>query len=52
VNRQRPDNDNKPEAKPPGPRTPYPVDYPGISRQPGNEPDDLPGKSPESLPKM
>jgi hypothetical protein len=52
VTRQRPDNDNKPEEKPAGPRTPYPADHPGISEQPGTEPDYLPGKSPESLPKM
>jgi len=46
-----PDNDN-PEKKPPGPRSPYPVEHPGITRQPGSEPDYIPGVTPESLPKM
>ena len=41
-----------PAEKPTGPRTPYPVDHPGMSDQPGSEPDYLPGKQPEDLPKM
>lgn len=49
---REPDNDNTPQEKPPGPRTPYPVEHPGISRQPGVEPDYLPGQSPETLPKL
>jgi hypothetical protein len=52
VSKPRPDNDNAPKDKPEGPRTPYPVNHPGISQQPGAEPDYLPGKSPETLPKM
>ena len=47
----RPETD-KPDRKPEGPRTPYPVDHPGVSQQPGSEPDYIPGKSPESLPKF
>ena len=35
----RPDNDNPPVEKPAGPRTPYPVERPGIRQQPGAEPD-------------
>jgi hypothetical protein len=49
------DDDRKqPETKPPrGPRTPYPVDHPGTSKQPGAEPDYMPpGKAPESLPSL
>ena len=49
----RPDNDNAREpSRPAVPRTPYPVEHPGISQQPGSEPDYIPGKSPESLPKL
>ena len=40
------------DRKPGGPRTPYPVEHPGMSDQPGTEPDYLPGKSVEDLPKM
>ena len=41
-----------PAEKPTGPRTPYPVDHPGMSDQPGSEPDYLPGKPVEDLPKL
>jgi hypothetical protein len=44
--------EDKPAPTPAGPRTPYPVDHPGISDQPGSEPDYLPGKPVEDLPKM
>ena len=44
----RPERDRNPE----GPRTPYPVERPGIGEQPGDEPDYIPGKSPETLPKF
>lgn len=47
----RPDNDNPPVEKPAGPRTPYPVERPGIRQQPGAEPDYIPG-TPTDLPKM
>ena len=48
----RPDNDNH-ATKPDGPRTPYPVEQPGIRDQPGSEPDLIPGTPrPESLPKL
>jgi hypothetical protein len=40
------------EPKPAGPRTPYPVEHPGMSDQPGSEPDYLPGKPAEDLPKL
>ena len=50
MSRQRPDNDNT-EEKPKGPRTPYPVNHPGIRDQPGAEPDYVPG-TPTDLPKM
>lgn len=50
MSRERPDNDNA-EEKPKGPRTPYPVEHPGIRDQPGSEPDYLPG-TPTDLPKM
>jgi len=40
------------EQKPAGPRTPYPVEHPGMSDQPGSEPDYLPGKSVDDLPKL
>ena len=51
---QRPDTDNagREEAAPSRPRTPYPVEHPGISDQPGSEPDYLPGTPAEDLPKM
>ena len=44
--------EEKPAPKPGGPRTPYPVEHPGMSDQPGSEPDYLPGKSVEDLPKL
>jgi hypothetical protein len=48
----RPDNDN-PDQKPAGPRTPYPVERPGITDRPGSEPDYFPGTPPgENLPKL
>ncbi|MEA2930565.1 MAG: hypothetical protein QOG38_2993 [Hyphomicrobiales bacterium] len=49
---REPGNDKTPREKPPGPRTPYPVEHPGIGGQPGAEPDYIPGQSPETLPKM
>jgi hypothetical protein len=42
----------KPAPTPPGPRTPYPVDHPGMSDQPGSEPDYIPGKPVEDLPRI
>ena len=42
----------KPPRKPAGPRTPYPVEHPGLSDQPGSEPDYLPGKPAEDLPSL
>jgi hypothetical protein len=42
----------KPAPEPAAPRTPYPVEHPGISDQPGSEPDYLPGKPVEDLPRM
>lgn len=48
----RPEKDD-PQPKPTGPRTPYPVDHPGISDRPGSEPDYMPGTAPGyDLPKM
>jgi hypothetical protein len=47
----RPKKEN-PAPQPAGPRTPYPVDHPGMGDQPGSEPDYLPGKAAEDLPKM
>jgi hypothetical protein len=44
--------EQKPVEKPAGPRTPYPVEHPGMSDQPGSRPDYLPGKSVEDLPKL
>jgi len=45
--------DEKARPRPPaGPRTPYPVHHPGMSDQPGSEPDYLPGKPVEDLPKL
>lgn len=41
--------DERPVESPKGPRTPYPVDHPGIREQPGTEPDYLPG-TPETPP--
>lgn len=35
--------DERPVEGPKGPRTPYPVDHPGIREQPGSEPDYVPG---------
>jgi hypothetical protein len=48
----RPENDNRPEPKPAGPRTPYPVEDPGVEDQPGSEPDLVPGPPPQPLPKL
>jgi hypothetical protein len=48
----RPPNGEKPAPRPAGPRTPYPVEHPGMSDQPGSEPDYLPGKPAEDLPKI
>jgi hypothetical protein len=49
----RPDSDNpRQREKPAGPRTPYPVDHPGISDQPGSEPDYIPAMPEHDLPKM
>jgi hypothetical protein len=48
----RPENDNRPEKKPAGPRTPYPVERPGIEEQPGSEPDLVPGQPTQPLPKL
>jgi hypothetical protein len=45
-------NEETPAPEPAGPRTPYPVEHPGMSDQPGSAPDYLPGKSPEDLPKL
>ena len=50
MSKPRPDNDKNKE-KPKGPRTPYPVEHPGIRDQPEHEPDYLPG-TPTDLPKM
>jgi hypothetical protein len=47
-----PPKENEPDHKPAGPRTPYPVDHPGIGNQPGSQPDYLPGKPVEDLPKI
>jgi len=48
----RPPEEKNPAPKPPGPRTPYPVEHPSMSDQAGTEPDYLPGKPAEDLPKM
>lgn len=49
----KPDKDRASEKKKPeGPRTPYPVDHPGVSQQPGSEPDYLPGKPSDGLPSL
>jgi len=49
----RPDNDNpRQNEKPAGPRTPYPVDHPGIGDQPGSAPDYIPATPGQDLPKM
>lgn len=49
----RPDRDSSPEPKKSsGSRTPYPVERPGIGDQPGSEPDYVPGKPVEDLPKI
>jgi hypothetical protein len=42
---ERPDEKPVPGRK--GPRTPYPADRPDIGRQPGSEPDYLPGSPSE-----
>jgi hypothetical protein len=47
-----PPKEDQPDRKPDGPRTPYPVDHPGMNDQPGSEPDYLPGKPAENLPKF
>jgi hypothetical protein len=39
----RPGPGEAPKPGPKGPRTPYPVDAPGISDLPGSEPDYVPG---------
>jgi hypothetical protein len=39
----RPNPDETPKPGPKGPRTPYPVDDPGITDLPGQEPDYIPG---------
>jgi hypothetical protein len=51
VSAPAPKKEDKPE-KPPGPRTPYPVEHPGMSDQPGSAPDYLPRKPIEDLPKL
>jgi hypothetical protein len=38
-----PDPDEAPVPGPKGPRTPYPVDDPGVIDQPGADPDYIPG---------
>ena len=48
----RPDNGNPPQKDNPGPRTPYPVDHPGTSNQPGSEPDYIPATPAQDLPQM
>ena len=48
---RRSGNDKPREEKPAGPRTPYPVEHPGIGDQPGAEPDYIPG-TPTDLPKL
>jgi hypothetical protein len=35
--------DDEPVPGPQGPRTPYPVEHPGIREQPGTAPDYVPG---------
>jgi hypothetical protein len=48
-----PDTDTpRRNEKPAGPRTPYPVDHPGVSDQPGSQPDYIPGTPGQDLPKM
>jgi hypothetical protein len=44
--------DEKPERGPDGPRTPYPVDRPGLTDRPGAAPDYLPGTPLEPPGKM
>jgi hypothetical protein len=44
-------NDKPRQEKPAGPRTPYPVEHPGVSDQPGTEPDYIPA-APNELPKL
>jgi len=46
----RPREEKAPEKKPAG-RTPYPVEHPGISDQPGTAPDYIPA-TPTDLPKF
>ena len=46
-----PNTDKDPQEKPAGPRTPYPVEHPGTSDQPGSAPDYIPG-TPAELPKL
>ena len=38
-----PDMDEEPVKGPAGPRTPYPVESPGLTDRPGSMPDYLPG---------
>ena len=45
------DKERPPQEKPAGPRTPYPVEHPGIRDQPGSAPDYIPG-TPTDLPKL
>ena len=40
---ERPKPQESPKPGPKGPRTPYPVDDPGITDLPGQEPDYIPG---------
>jgi hypothetical protein len=49
---QRPEKNPPDRQKPVGPRTPYPVDHPGIRDQPGSEPDYIPATPGVELPKM
>lgn len=46
--------DEQPKRGPDGPRTPYPVDDPGVADPagPGSEPDYLPGRPPEPPQRM
>jgi hypothetical protein len=47
-----PPKEDSPDRKPLDPRTSYPVEHPGMGDQPGSEPDYLPGKPAENLPKF
>ena len=51
--RRPPQDDQSGERNPSGPRTPYPVERPGITDRPGRDPDVLPGGLPPAdLPKF